>query len=189
MITLTETAAKQVQIALEDEEQEGLALRIAILGRGPTGYQYKMDLVGPEERHDDDHVLQADGFEILVDPESAPALEGATVDFVQRLQESGFKFENPNSPWADNPTAEKVASVIENEINPGIASHGGFVTLLDVKEDTVYISMGGGCQGCSAADVTLKHGIETMILEQVPEIKNVLDTTDHAAGTNPYYSG
>lgn len=189
MITLTENAQKQVRIALEDEDQEDLALRVAVTGRGPTGYQYKMDLVGPDERQDDDHIVSVDGFDVLVDPESAPCLEGATIDFVQRLQEAGFKFDNPNSPWADNPTAERVAAVIEEQINPGIASHGGFVTLLDVRDDTAYISMGGGCQGCSAADVTLKHGIETAILEHVPEIQHVLDTTDHAAGTNPYYRG
>ena len=189
MITLTETARKQVLLAIEDEEQEGLALRVAIVGRGTAGYQYKMDLVGPEERRDDDLVVDADGFDVLVDPDSAPNLEGATIDFVQRLQESGFKFENPNSPWADNPTAERVARVIEDQINPGIAGHGGFITLLDVREDIAYISMGGGCQGCSAADYTLKQGVETKIMQSVPEIRQVLDTTDHAAGENPYYSG
>jgi Fe/S biogenesis protein NfuA len=81
-----------------------------------------------------------------------------------------------------------VQRVIENRINPQIASHGGFVTLLDVKDDTAYVSMGGGCQGCGMADVTLKQGIETMILESVPQIRRVLDTTDHAAGTNPFYA-
>ncbi|MEM9407837.1 MAG: iron-sulfur cluster assembly accessory protein [Acidobacteriota bacterium] len=189
MITLTENAQKQVRLAIEDEDQDGLALRVAVNGRGPTGYLYKMDLVGPEEREENDQVIAVEGFDVLVDPESAPCLQGATIDFVQRLQEAGFKFDNPNSPWADNPMAERVASVIEEQINPSIASHGGFVTLLDVKDATAYISMGGGCQGCSAADVTLKHGIESAILEHVPEIQQVLDTTDHAAGTNPYYRG
>ena len=189
MITLTDNAKKQIAMAIEDEEQDGLALRVAIIGRGSTGYQYKMDLVGPEERQEDDQVIDVGGFDVLIDPESLPCIDGATIDFMQRLQESGFKFDNPNSPWADNPTAERVAEIIEEQINPSIASHGGFVTLLDVKENTVYISMGGGCQGCSAADVTLKHGIESTIMESVPEIQHVLDTTDHAAGTNPYYAG
>lgn len=187
MITLTDLAKKHVLMAMEDEATEGLALRIGILGRGPGGFQYQMDLIEPHERRDDDLVIDAGELEVVVDPESAPKLEGATVDFVQRLQESGFKFDNPNSPWSD-PTAAEVQQVIETQINPQIASHGGFVTLLEVKDETAYISMGGGCQGCGMADVTLKQGVETMILESVPQIKKVLDTTDHAAGENPYYA-
>ena len=114
------------------------------------------------------------------------ATDGVTVDFVTRLQESGFKFENPNSAWS-SPTAAEVQRVIDEKINPQIASHGGFVTLLDVQDDTAYVSMGGGCQGCGMASVTLKQGVEVMIKQQFPQIESVVDTTDHAGGENPYY--
>ena len=188
MIEITDLAKQHILMAIEEEDRSDLALRLAILGRGPGGFQYKMDLIGEDEGEEGDEVVDFDEFKVFIDPESAPNLQGAKVDFIQRLQESGFKFENPNSPWGA-PKAAEVQRVIEQQINPQIASHGGFVTLLDVQEDVAYISMGGGCQGCGMADVTLKQGVEAMILEAVPEIRQVLDNTDHAAGTNPYYSG
>lgn len=186
MITFTETAKRQILTAIEDESAPGLALRIAISGRGKTGFQYRMDLVEEAERDPRDVVEDAGEFRVLVDPESAPNLEGVTVDFVHRLQESGFKFDNPNSMWSD-PRAQKVQETIDSRINPSIAAHGGYVTLLDVRDDVAYISFGGGCQGCGMVDVTLKQGVQVMIKEAVPELRDVLDTTDHAAGTNPYY--
>jgi Fe/S biogenesis protein NfuA len=81
----------------------------------------------------------------------------------------------------------KVQELIDNSINPAVAGHGGWVQLLDVRDNKVYLTMGGGCQGCGAADITLKAGIERLIREEIPEIEEVLDTTDHGAGTNPYY--
>ena len=82
----------------------------------------------------------------------------------------------------------KVQELIDSTINPAVAGHGGFVQLVDVKDNKVYLQMGGGCQGCGAADVTLKSGIERLIKEELPEIVEVLDTTDHASGSNPYYT-
>ena len=82
----------------------------------------------------------------------------------------------------------RVQQVLDEMINPGVAAHGGFVELLDVQDDNVFIRMGGGCQGCGAADVTLKMGIERLIREQVPQVREILDTTDHASGMNPYYA-
>src|SRR5207249_897736 len=83
---------------------------------------------------------------------------------------------------------EKIQQVLNDKINPSVASHGGFVELIDVQSNNVYVRLGGGCQGCGAADVTLKLAIERMIREEVPQIEQVLDTTDHAAGQNPYYA-
>ena len=81
----------------------------------------------------------------------------------------------------------KVQDLIDSSINPAVAGHGGWVQLLDVRDNKVYITMGGGCQGCGAADITLKAGIERLIKEEIPEVEEVLDTTDHGAGSNPYY--
>ncbi len=83
---------------------------------------------------------------------------------------------------------EKVRQLLDTSINPAVAAHGGMVSLIDVKDNIVYIQMGGGCQGCGAADITLKAGIERMIREEIPEVVEVLDATDHAAGKNPYYT-
>jgi Fe/S biogenesis protein NfuA len=83
---------------------------------------------------------------------------------------------------------ERVQHLLDTSINPGVAGHGGFVRLMDVQDNVVYLQMGGGCQGCGMADVTLKAGIESLIKEEIPEVTGVLDTTDHAAGSNPYYT-
>ncbi len=82
----------------------------------------------------------------------------------------------------------KVQELLDSTINPAVAGHGGFVQLIDVKDNRVYLQLGGGCQGCGAADITLKSGIERLIKEEIPEIEEVLDTTDHASGENPYYA-
>lgn len=83
---------------------------------------------------------------------------------------------------------ERVQEVLEQEINPAVASHGGFVTLLDVRDNNLFIQMGGGCQGCGMANVTLKHGVEAAIRQAIPEVGAIFDVTDHAAGRNPYYA-
>ena len=185
-LTITPIAKEQILAAIAEEERQGLGLRVAITGKGPAGFRYSLDLVAPGENLPDDLVVEEGDFKIFVDKKSAPKLEGTTIDFVIRLQESGFKFDNPNSMWSDD-RAQKVQEVIDQRINPSIASHGGSVTLLDVRDDIAYIAFGGGCQGCGMVDVTLKQGVQVMIKEAVPELKDVLDTTDHAAGTNPYY--
>jgi Fe-S cluster biogenesis protein NfuA len=82
---------------------------------------------------------------------------------------------------------EKIQYLLDHKINPGVAAHAGFVELIDVKDNNVYIRLGGGCQGCGAADFTLRQGIEAIIRNEVSEIRQVLDITDHAAGMNPYY--
>ncbi|HEX2464278.1 MAG TPA: iron-sulfur cluster assembly accessory protein [Thermoanaerobaculia bacterium] len=185
-LSITPMAKEQILAAIAEEERKGLGLRVAITGKGPAGFRYSLDLVAPGENLPDDLVVEEGDFKIFVDKKSAPKLEGSTIDFVIRLQESGFKFDNPNSMWSDD-RAQKVQEVIDQRINPSIASHGGSVTLLDVRDDVAYIAFGGGCQGCGMVDVTLKQGVQVMIKEAVPELKDVLDTTDHAAGTNPYY--
>jgi len=102
------------------------------------------------------------------------------------LMGSGFAFDNPNPMWVDE-LSKKVAEIINSEVNPAVASHGGVVELVGVDENKAIIAFGGGCQGCGMADVTLKQGVEVMIKEKVPEIVEVIDSTDHAAGTNPFY--
>ena len=83
---------------------------------------------------------------------------------------------------------KRVQSILDQEINPAVAAHGGWVELIDVKRNEVFIRMGGGCQGCGMADVTLKQGVERSIREAIPEVGAIMDTTDHASGRNPYYS-
>jgi Fe/S biogenesis protein NfuA len=186
MLNITDAAREKILAILEAEGRQGSALRVGIAGRAPGGFQYDLRFVGGGEKGAADVVVEAGGFQVFIDSESAPNLKGATLDFVQGLYQSGFNIDNPNSGWTD-PKAKAVQEVIDARINPGVAMHGGFITLLDVKDDVAYVALGGGCQGCGMADVTLKQGIEVIIREAVPEIHRVIDTTDHAGGTNPYY--
>ncbi len=90
-------------------------------------------------------------------------------------------------PLSDDEVKEKVRQIIDTMINPAIATHGGFVEVMDVKENVVYLMLGGGCQGCGMVNVTLKQGIEATLKEEIPQIAGVIDQTDHAGGSNPYY--
>jgi len=186
MLIISDAAKQRISGLLAAEDRQGLALRVAIIGRGPGGFEYKLGLVREEEKGADDIVVEAGSFQVFIDPESAPNLQGTTIDFIEGVFESGFKIDNPNSVWTD-PKAIAIQRLLDTQINPAVASHGGYVTLLDVKDDIAYIALGGGCQGCGMADVTLKQGIEVAIKEEVPEIRQIIDTTDHASGTNPYY--
>jgi len=187
LIAVTEAARRQIVRLLTGEGRDDLALRMAVVGRGgPGGFQYRLGFVGREEKTVDDRVVDAGGFEIFVDPRSLESLQGASIDYVDELQQSGFRIDNPNSPWSD-PHARAVQELLDREINPAVAAHGGWIQLLDVRDGVAYLSMGGGCQGCGMADVTLRQGVESRIKEAVPDIREVVDTTDHAGGTNPYY--
>ncbi len=92
-------------------------------------------------------------------------------------------------PGLNTPQGAEIQKLLDNEINPSVAMHGGHISLIDVKDDTAFIRLEGGCQGCGMADVTLKEGIEVTIKNAIPAIKHVLDTTDHAEGKNPYFQG
>lgn len=186
MITITEAAQKKIAALMAAEEQKELALRVAIAGRRGGSFQYDLGFVREDDRRNSDTVIDCEGFHVFIDKESAENLQGASVDFVEGVFESGFKIDNPNSVWSD-PVAAAVQNVIDAKINPGVASHGGHVSLLDVKDGRAYIAFGGGCHGCGMASVTLKQGVEVLIKQAVPEITGVLDTTDHASGTNPYF--
>lgn len=88
----------------------------------------------------------------------------------------------------DDEIRTKVQELLDTAVNPAVAMHGGFVELIDVKESVVYLALGGGCQGCGMADVTLKHGVEVLIRDEVPDVAEVVDVTDHTAGESPYYT-
>lgn len=187
MIDFTEVAVGKIEEMLASEDHKGMALKIQILGRGPGGFRYSMRFVPEAEHAEADEILNLEKFNVIVDNESLDNLRGATVDFKEDSFQRGFAIDNPNPVWKDS-VAQSIQDLLDSKINPGLASHGGFVSLLDFKENVAFIGFGGGCQGCGMVDVTLKHGVEAMILEAVPEVKQIVDTTDHRAGENPYYA-
>ena len=191
MLTFTDRARERV-LAFMEQEETPVALRVAVQPSSPLNPQYELSLVDQDDEGPRDEVFDAGGFQVYVDEKSAQRLEGATVDWVEGMHGGGFNIENPNvKPIGSEPPqgelAEKVAGVIENRINPAVASHGGQIELIDVQDTVVYVQLSGGCQGCGMATVTLKQGIERMLREACPEISDVVDVTDHSRGTNPYY--
>lgn len=186
MFEISELAREKIRERLEEVDRPELALRAEIVGRSEDDFHYRLSFVPEELRRQDDEVVTTNGLTVLVDPVSNRYLDGARLDYVDDPDESGFKFENPNPLWHDEHASE-VNRVIVGQINPSIAVHGGHVTLMDVQDDVAYVNMGGGCQGCGLASVTLRQGVEKMIMEAVPSIKGLVDTTDHTLGVNPYF--
>jgi Fe/S biogenesis protein NfuA len=187
MLTITDTARQQIGSIMEAQGRQGDGLRIGIVGRSSAGFRYTMNLVEEGQESPEDVVVDSGTFKVFIDPQSAPHLQGVTVDYIDNgLHGSGFKIDNPNPVWTD-PLALRVQELIDERINPGVGAHGGHVELLDIKDNAVYVRLGGGCQGCGMVDVTLRQGIEALIREEIPEIQQVIDTTEHASGHNPYY--
>lgn len=189
MLVVTEAAKAKFLEIVRAEGREGHGLRVIVQRGGTARPEFALNFVAPDEATDDDVVQDVGGFKVFVDAASARFLEGATVDFVDSLHESGFKVDAPKAgtPRPTGPLAESVQKVLAEKINPAVAGHGGFVELVALDDDTAYLRFGGGCQGCGMINVTLKQGVEKILFGEVPEIKKVMDVTDHASGTNPYY--
>lgn len=192
MLTFTDRAREMLGAFLEQGEGELEFLRISVAG-SPMAPEYELTLVAPGERRDDERQIDADGITVLVSEAWSDALEGATVDFVERVNESGFEVRArpgraPAAPaQPTGPMAERVREVLDDQVNPAIASHGGAISLVDVQGTEIYLEMSGGCQGCAMSRLTLRQGVERMLRQAVPEITAVHDITDHASGVNPYF--
>lgn len=188
-ITITEFAMRRI---LELRERLGLpvkGLRVNAIPRSPLRADFSMRFVPAEEPESStDSVQSVDGIDLYIAPDSAPYLEGATIDLVFRIIGSELTVVAPPRKQ-DTPAgriAAKIQQVLEEEINPSLATHGGGAILIDFKDDIVFLELTGGCQGCSSASATLKDGIETSIRQSVPEVHEVRDVTKHANGRNPY---
>ncbi len=192
-VEFTTLAKDTVLRFMQMQGNESLAVRIQVASPSPLDPRYEITMIEPDEKCPEDLVFDGYGFEVVMEPESAKLLEGARVDWIETLTESGFKVENPNlapigSKPLEGPLADRVRQAIDQFVNPGVAQHGGHVTLVEVRDKIVYLQMGGGCQGCGMASVTLSQGIERILREQVPEIEGIEDVTNHGAGQNPYVS-
>lgn len=188
LIELTAAAVAKVrEFAAGHPDAAGKMLRVYVQGGSRAEYEYGFTFDVP---HAGDEVLPQGAIEVIVDRLSLLYMEGSRIDFVEDVRGSGFVVDNPNlPPLLRDPVAARIHGILNDRINPGIAAHGGWVRLIDYDNGRVFLKLGGGCQGCGMADVTLRQGIERVLREEVPEIVDILDATDHAAGTNPYYAG
>ncbi|RMG68186.1 MAG: iron-sulfur cluster assembly accessory protein [Calditrichaeota bacterium] len=191
MLKITEKAQAKLRELIANSDQPVLGIRVIAEAKSPLKAEYGLSFVQEGEQLPEDTVVSFEGFDVYIDPESLPFVEEATLDFVENMMGGGFRIDAPPrmqpGTKLEGPVAEKLQRLFEEQINPALALHGGSVRLIDVKDNKVYIELGGGCRGCGMVDVTLKQGIEVMIKQAVPEITEVLDVTDHASGTNPYY--
>ncbi len=194
MITLTDGALEVVRSYMDDSDGEFTALRIGISGGTPLAPDFELTLVGPDDIRESEQKVDVGDLTIVIEEEFVPRLDGATVDFVERVNESGFEVSLAESakaaaPALTGPFAEKVKTVLDTEINPAIASHGGSITLVGVEGTEIYLEMGGGCQGCAMSRMTLRQGVERMVRQAVPEVTVIHDVTDHSSGENPFFEG
>ncbi|MET0421107.1 MAG: NifU family protein [Acidimicrobiia bacterium] len=200
MLTITpEALATVLDVRAAESEPGSLVLWVEVSGVQQGAFTYLMEF-RPVADLDDDVTLQHhDDLTVAVPADSVDRLRGATLEF----SGGGMVMQNPNRPEVASPTIsrdpnlpppdlsgeipQRVLQVLEEQINPAIASHGGTAELVAVEGSIAYLRLGGGCVGCGMAAVTLSQGIEVAILDSVPEITEVIDVTDHASGANPYY--
>lgn len=199
--SVTFTPAAQQQLLQVLGREGGIAttaLRLSVKNPGAGAPQYDMALEQIASLEPGDTLIEAGGFKVVVARASLPEVDGATVDFVNDPLQPGFRVDPPRLEVpagavgsgldGSDPLADQVRVLLEQHINPGIASHGGRAELVGIKDDVVYLALGGGCQGCAMASVTLKQGIEQVIRQALPQVRGVVDATDHAHGANPFYT-
>jgi Fe/S biogenesis protein NfuA len=186
LLLITPAAQAKVAAAARSAGHPDARLRVAISGRRGAGFAYDLSLVPPDRVNPEDLVVETPQGVVYVAATDAERLRGSTIGLDTTAVGGAITVDNPNAGWSD-PLAVRVQDVLDREVNPGIAAHGGYIDLLEVRDGTAYISMGGGCVGCAQVDVTLRQGVEVAIKRAVPEIVAIADTTDHASGTNPYY--
>jgi Fe/S biogenesis protein NfuA len=192
MLTISESAKNHFRRLIEQQEIDGLGVRMQVVHAGTPKADCRLEFCEPQDLSGDEWALDCTGFVLHIDAASLPYLEGAHVDYQANATGGELSVRAPKikgfAPAADATLAERIRYVLDSEINPQIAAHGGRVSLVDVEEgNVVLLRFGGGCHGCGMADVTLKQGIETTLRARLPEITQVRDATDHASGSNPYF--
>jgi len=192
MVNITEAAQEYLTELLSKQDVEGIAVRIFILDAGTPRAETCISFCRPGEEKSDDETESYKGFTAYIEQRSIPFLEDAVVDFQKDSMGGQLTIKAPNSRMPkisdDSSLEERINYVLYNEINPGLASHGGHVSLEEIFEESVAVlRFGGGCQGCGMVDVTLKEGVEKTLLGQIPQLTEVRDVTDHSDKENAYY--
>ena len=185
-------AAKDYLKELLGKQEEGCGIRVFVAQPGTPNAETCIAYCRPGEEQDDDVVVDMGGFKGYFEKRSEPYLLDAVVDFQDDRLGGQLTIRAPNARTPnvtpDSPLEDRINYVLYNEINPGLASHGGMVTLVEVvHDDTAVLQFGGGCQGCAAVDITLKQGVEKTLMDQIPELAAIRDATDHSLAENAYY--
>ncbi len=189
-----EALAKLLELRDEEPEKDRLGLRIEVLVAPGDEFTYDLSFDVVTQAAFSDEVRTIDGLKIIVPQASVEHIHGATLDYSDR---QGLLMRNPNKPPApvveglvkDDEMSAQIEAVIATDVNPSLAAHGGFVTFVGHDtQGTAYLTMGGGCHGCSMSKMTMLEGVQTTLVDQVPGVVKVRDLTDHTSGSNPFYS-
>jgi Fe/S biogenesis protein NfuA len=201
IVDVTDIALEKViEIRADEDDPETLGLRIEVIGVNGADFTYDLAFESLDESKPDDVITEIGTLSVVVPADSVDKLRGSVLDLPAMDQQGGLVLRNPNRPDTPDPLtdlgdleltgslSEKVTQLLEQAVNPALASHGGFASLAGVDdENRVFVHMGGGCQGCSLSAATLQEGIQRAIREALPEVTDVIDATDHDAGENPFY--
>lgn len=194
-VTVSDAARSNIlEMRAAEPDSSEVALRIDVVGEGATDYLYELTFAPIAEAGPGDAIGHSGDLPVLVPEAAVTKLRGATLDHVEP---TGLVLRNPNRPrpnlkpsgkvFLEGSVEERIQQLLDSEINPMLDVHGGFASLDRVEGDTAFMVMGGGCQGCGLAQLTLTEGIKATVENTIPEITNVIDVTDHAAGDNPFY--
>ncbi len=191
-IEITESAQDYLVELLSKQDGKDIGIRIFITDPGTPTAETCLAYCKPGEEQEDDHKVDYGRFVCWVDQRSIPFLEEALVDYASDRMGGQLTIKAPNSKVPkvsdDSPLEDKVNYILHSQVNPGLASHGGMVNLVELVDDEIAVlQFGGGCQGCGMVDMTLKEGVEKTLLEQLPQLKAVRDITDHSQTENAFY--
>ena len=193
VLSITNKALARIHdIISEEPDAAELALELSITGLSGAQFSYDLAMIALKDISQGDHREEHGGLTVVIPADSVEKVTGATLDESRDLLKPGLVLNNPNgpspriltdgpSPELTGPVEQKITQVLDHQINPSIAAHGGVAELVAVEGGTAYLRLGGGCQGCGMASVTLSQGIEHAIKEAIPEVTAVIDVTDHAA--------
>jgi Fe/S biogenesis protein NfuA len=199
ILGITDAAYDRVMdFLLREAEPERQAMWLEVSGTSGNKWVCQLSLKPLEAAAPRDAIIRHRDLAIVIPECDFEKVRGATIDWVDDpFAGGGLRVDNPNTP---SPTirvpppgdlsgdvARRVVQVLAQQVNPSIAAHGGRAVLVAVEDETAYLRLSGGCQGCAMATVTLSQGIEAAITQAVPEITSVVDVTDHQSGTNPYF--
>lgn len=192
MIHIDDATQVYLRKLIAQQDLPELGIRLRATQPGTAKADCKLEFCEIDEVTGADFIVECAGFKVYVDQISAPFLEGTELSYQSEQTGGQLTIKAPKLkarvPDGSSSVIERVQYVIDNEINPGVASHGGKVSLVELGADgTVVLRFGGGCQGCGMVSVTLKQGVEKTLMQRVPEVTAVRDVTDHASGSDPYY--
>ncbi len=191
-VEITDSAEEYLAGLLSKQNCEGIGIRMFVSSPGTPQAETCIAYLRPDEEDEGDVCVPLSSFNAWFEGKSVPYLEGAKVDYSPDKMGGQLTIRAPNSKMPqvndDSPIEDKINYVLHNDVNPGLAAHGGNVSLAEVTEDKyAVLKFGGGCQGCSAVDMTLKEGVEKTLVEKIPELAGVKDSTDHSDTSNAYY--